>query len=207
MKKQIIIIHGGDTFNSYKEYIAFLKSYRINFERIKNGGWKDALGKKLGKGYEVILPNMPNKYNAKYLEWKIWWEKIIPYLEKEVVLVGHSLGGIFLAKYLSENKFSKKLLAVFLIAAPYDDKSSEYSLADFKLKKDLSFLEKQPEKLFIWQSADDDVVPFTDFEKYKKAFPGADFQEFKNKGHFTQNNFPELVRGIKKVFNQKYGKI
>lgn len=200
MKKQIIIIGGGGTFANYKDYIIDLKNTKIDFERIKNKKWKDTLGKNQGRGFEVILPKMPNPSNAKYLEWKIWWEKIIPHMEKEVVLIGHSLGGIFLAKYLSENKFPKKILAAFLIAAPFDDKGKEYSLADFKLQKDLSLLEKQSEKLFIWQSADDDIVPISDLNKYKKALPNANFKEFKNKGHFTQNTFPELVREIKKVF-------
>jgi len=200
LKKQIIIIGGGNTFDSYGQYISFLKKRKINFEKIKSGGWKDCLEKDLGRGFEVILPKMPNPSNAKYLEWKIWWEKIIPHLEKEVVLIGHSLGGIFLAKYLSENKFPKKILAVFLIAAPFDDKGEEDSLADFELKKDLSGLQDQPEKLFIWQSADDDVARFANFEKYKKALPDANFREFKNKGHFIQKNFPELVREIRKIF-------
>lgn len=201
MQKQVIVIGGGNTFDSYKKYISFLKKQEIDFERMNSVGWKDTLEKDLGKVFEAIRPKMPNPSNAKYLEWKIWWEKIIPHLEKEVVLIGHSLGGIFLSKYLSENKFPKKILAAFLVAAPYNDKDSVYSLADFKLKKDLSRLQVQPERLFIWQSSDDDVVPFSDFKKYKKALPKAIFREFKNKGHFTQKNFPELVREIKKIFS------
>jgi predicted alpha/beta hydrolase family esterase len=108
--------------------------------------------------------------------------------------------GIFLAKYLSENKFPKEIIATFLVAAPYDDKNSEYSSADFKLKKDLSLLQNQSGKLFIYQSKDDDVVPFADFEKYKKALPNASFREFNNKKHFNQKNFPEIIREIRKIF-------
>jgi len=200
MKKQIIVIHGGETFDTYKQYVAFLKSIEIDFERMASKGWKDTLDKKLGRGFEVVLPRMPNAYNAKYLEWKIWFEKIIPFFKNKIVLIGHSLGGIFLAKYLSENKFPKKILATFLVAAPYDDKNADYSLADFALKKDLNLLQNQSEKLFIYQSKDDDVVPFADFEKYKKALPDAIFREFKNKRHFNQKNFPEIIREIKKVF-------
>jgi len=200
MKKQVIVIHGGDTFSTYKQYISFLKKYEINFGKIKNEGWKNSLGEKLGKDFEVICPKMPNSYNAKYLEWKIWFEKIIPFLEDNVVLVGHSLGGIFLAKYLSENKFTKKIMAIFLVAAPYDDRSADYSLADFKLKKDLSQLQDQSEKLFIYQSYDDDVVSFADFGKYKKALPRANYKEFKSRGHFLQKNFPEIVQEIRKIF-------
>lgn len=200
MKKQVIVIGGGNTFDSYKQYISFLKKMKIDFARLKQIGWKDALEKDLGKKFEVIRPEMPNPSNAKYAEWKIWWEKIIPHLEKQVVLIGHSLGGIFLTKYLSENKFPKKILAVFLVAAPYDDKGEEDSLADFKLKKDLSLIQDQAGKVFFYHSADDSVVRFSDMEKYKKALSQAICREFKNKGHFNQAKFPELVREVRKSF-------
>lgn len=168
-KKQIILIHGGDTFDTYEEYLEFLKDWQIDFERIRQRkkDWKETLAEKLGGEYEVIAPKMPNKQNAKYLEWKIWFEKVIPYLEAEVTLVGHSLGGIFLAKYLSENQFPKRILGVFLVAACYDDKNFDYSLADF--------------------------------EKYKKALPKAIAKEFTDKGHFNQEEFPELVEDIKSI--------
>lgn len=200
MKKQIILIHGGDTFDTYQEYLTFLKNFKIDFKDNESERWKDSLKKKLGRDFEVIQPRMPNAINAKYLEWKIWFEKHIPFMEKRVVLVGHSLGGIFLVKYLSENKFPKKILGTFLVAAPFDDKDSDYTLADFKLPKDLSRLEKQGGELFFYQSQDDSVVPFKDFGKYKKALPSANFREFKNRDHFNQATFPELVRDIKNLY-------
>ena len=200
MKKQIIVIHGGHTFNTTKEYISFLLNYKIDFARILGKGWKGSLQEKLGKGFEVVLPIMPNPSNAKYAEWKIWFEKLFPFLEKEVVLVGHSLGGIFLVKYLSENKFPKKILAAFIVAAPFDDKDPHHSLVDFRPKKDLSGLQIQPKERFFYHSQDDDVVSFAAFKKYKKVMKSAHFKEFKNKGHFNQSSFPEIVRDIKKVF-------
>ena len=200
MKKQIIVIRSPHPSGPPNQYVSFLKSIEIDFEKMTSKGWKDTLEKKLGKGFEIVLPKMPNAANAKYLEWKIWFEKMISFFENKVVLVGHSLGGIFLAKYLSENKFPKKILATFLVAAPYKNKNADYSLADFILKKDLGLLQDQSGKLFIYQSQDDDVVLFTDFEKYKKALPNASFKEFKNKGHFNQKNFPEIAREIRKVF-------
>lgn len=203
MKKQIVVIHGGETFDSYKEYISFLKKKELNFEKAISKRWKDNLGKDLGKGFEVVMPLMPSASNAKYLEWKIWFEKLIPFLEKEVVLLGHSLGGIFLAKYLSENKFPKKIRGTFLVAPAYDKEGIGESLADFKLKKDLKGLSEQSEKLFLFHSDDDEVVPKANFEKYKKVLSGAIFKEFKNKGHFIQKNFPEIVREIKKLYKTK----
>ncbi|MFH0739623.1 MAG: alpha/beta hydrolase [bacterium] len=200
MKKQIIIIHGGHIFNTRKDYLSFLFDYKIDFKKIIGMGWKESLGEKLGKGYEVVLPKMPCPSNAKYVEWKIWFEKLFPFLEGEVVLVGHSLGGIFLVKYLSENKFPKKILAILIVAAPYDDKDPHHSLVDFKLKKDSSGLQNQAKELFFYHSQDDDVVSFAAFKKYKKALPSAHFKEFKNKGHFGQSTFPEIIKDIKRIF-------
>src|SRR4051812_10882369 len=108
MKKQVVVIHGGDTFGTYEEYIAFLKDFAIDsLEYFMKMGWKDTLQESLGGAYQVILPKMPNKINAKYVEWKVWFEKLLPLLNNEIILIGHSLGGTFLAKYLSENKLPK----------------------------------------------------------------------------------------------------
>lgn len=205
MKKQIVVIHGGDTFETYEEYISFLKNFPIDFERIKAGtkNWKQTLQERLGDKYEVIVPSMPNKTNARFFEWKIWFEKFIPFLEKEVVLIGHSLGGTFLAKYLSENEFPKKIRATFLVAAPFDNKDSGESLVDFALPAllaggpaNVSMLEKQGGKVVLYYSEDDRVVPFAEFEKYKNALPGAVARVFTDRGHFNQEEFPELVYDI-----------
>lgn len=200
MKKQVVIIHGGNTYQSYKDYISYLRKSEIDFENLSYQGWKDGLKEKLGRGFSVVIPRMPSANNAKYLEWKIWFEKIVPHLEKEVVLVGHSLGATFLAKFLSEEKFSKKVLATILVAAPFDDKDLGGSLADFKLKKDLSMLQKQSRELIFFHSIDDFVVPFGDFLKFKKSLPDATFREFKKRGHFLQKTFPQIVGEIKRLF-------
>jgi hypothetical protein len=199
MKKQVIVIHGADSFDTYEEYLSFLKDFKINFERMKKGGWKDSLREKLGKEFEVITPFMPNRLNAKYLEWKIWFEKLIPFFEEEVILVGHSTGGIFLVKYLSENAFPKRVKATFLVAACYDDTDSAYSLGDFILPEDLSDFRKQAGKIFLYQSKDDKTVPFADFDKYRKAFPEAIPRIFEDRGHFGQEEFPELVEDVKNL--------
>lgn len=204
MKQQIIIIHGGDTFKSHKEYIKFLKEFKIDLEYYKSGkqNWKSTLSKNLGKGYEIIQPAMPNKNNAQYVEWKLWFKKLIPYLNKEIILIGHSLGGTFLAKYLSENNFPKKIKATFLLAAPFgnwDNKKLGYSLASFKLPQNLDKLQKQGGKIFIYQSKDDPVVPFDDCKKYNAKLKNSKLRIFTNKKHFNQERFPELIKDIKNI--------
>ena len=196
MKKQILFIHGGLTFNTYKDYLLFLKNLKIDLDRYRKTKWSTSLKEELGGRFDVLLPQMPNPMNAKYDEWRILFKKIAPLLKNNIILIGHSLGAIFLAKYLSENNFPKKILATLLVSAPYDDKDMKESLGDFVLPKSFNKLNKQGGKIFLYQSKDDLTVPYIHLEKYKKALPNAIVRGFKKRGHFHQPRFPELVKDI-----------
>ena len=200
MKKQILVIHGGDSYSTHAKYLRALKNEKIDFDKMRASGWKDNLQKSLGNKFEVFRPQMPNRENARYTEWKIWFEKILPLMDKDIVLVGHSLGGIFLAKYLSENKIKKNIRSVFLVAAPFVGRNNKYDLFDFKLKNNFKFPAALAEKTLLYHSEDDPVVPFADMESYKKLLPGAIGRVFKNRGHFSCRDFPEIVRDLKKSF-------
>src|SRR3989338_6528329 len=141
-KTQIILIHGGMTFKNKKDYLSYLKTRKISIE--KKIKWSEAyLDKKLGKHFEIIRPSMHLKENAKYNEWKTHFERYFPYLRNSIILVGSSLGGIFIAKYLSENKFPKKILSTYLICPPFDNTiKGEDLVGGFKLKSNLSMIEK-----------------------------------------------------------------
>lgn len=196
MKRQIIVIHGGDAFETEADYQRFLRTFDLDLERYRAGKkeWKEDLYKELGKNYEVYLPSMPNRLNAKYAEWKLWFNKIIALIKPEAILVGHSLGALFLAKFLSEEEIDKKILATFLVAAPYSE-------GTFKTPKNFAQLERQGGKLFVYHSQDDKIVPFSDFLEYKKSLHEGIFREFKNRGHFIGSKIPELIKDIKSLQN------
>jgi len=198
MKKQIVVIHGGDTFEKYEEFLSFLKNFQIDPDYFKKKGWKDTLQDKLGEDFEVIALNMPNKINAKYLEWKIWFEKYFQFLNEGIVFVGHSLGGTFLVKHLSENSFPKKIKALLLVAAPLDDEDSDESLNDFALPASLAKITEQVDKIYLFHSKDDPVVPFEQVNKYKKALPNSEIIAFTDRQHFNQERFPEMFELLKK---------
>ena len=199
MKKQILFIHGGTTFISQKEYLKFLKNLKIDLARYKRVKWSQILRDDLGKKFVVLQPQMPNAINAKYSEWKILFKKISVKLDNKVILLGHSLGAIFLIKYLAENKFPKQVLATILIAPPFEEKGLNESLGDFILPKNLVGLNKQGGKLIFFHSQDDEVVPFSHHKKFKQVLPRATFKAYKNRGHFNQTKFPELIKVIKEL--------
>jgi len=199
MKKQILFIHGGMTFKNRKDYLQYLKSREISIEKkIKWGN--EYLDRKLGKYFEIIRPRMPLSENAKYEEWRIHFERFFPKLRNNIILIGSSLGGIFLARYLSENKFPKKILATYLVCPPFDNSlSSEDLVGGFRLKSDLSMLEKNSKNLHLFFSKDDDVVVPIHAKKYEKKLKNAKITIFESKnGHFKISEFPEIIKIIKK---------
>ncbi len=195
--KQVVIIHGGDSFTSRREYLAFLRSMNITRASLKPRlGWKANLQSDLGRGWQVVQPAMPNKGNARYGEWKVWFEKYRPFITSGTLFIGHSLGGIFLAKYFSENQWPKKIGAIILVAAPHNRTKG---IGDFRLVKPLTKLAKQAPLVFLFQSASDPLVSFSEMTAYHRALPNAKVHTLSRRGHFTQGHFPELVRLLKTI--------
>lgn len=196
MTQQVIVIGGGDSFNTYEEYIASLKNDEVTIDKFKpRKDWKTNLPQTLGEDYDILVPRMPNSNNARYIEWKIWFERMFAFLNNEVILVGHSLGAMFLIKYLSENTFPKQIKKLFLVSSPYGKNAAD--LAEFQLPESFELVAKQAKNIFIFHSKDDMVVPFSEFEEVKKRLPQTSAHVFEDRGHFNQEEFPELVELIK----------
>ena len=165
--------------------------------------WKDFLKEKLTGKYEVIKPDMPNKHMACYKARKIWFEKIFPYLNDEgLVVVGHSLGWMFLLKYISENWFPKKIKQLHLTASCLDETNmpeEEKYMGDFLF--DLNTIPKVQdfvENIFIYHSTDDPVVPYEHAEKLYSYLPKAKLITLTDRGHIMQIEFPELYENLLK---------
>jgi len=199
MKKvQILFIHGGMTFKCHEDYLDYLRNRDVSIEKkIKWSG--DYLERELGENFEIIHLNMPLKENSKYEEWKIHFEKYVELLDGEGILIGNSLGGIFLAKYLSENLIPKKIISLYLVAPPFDDSlQGEDLVGGFELGSDLSMIKENCEDIKLLFSRDDEVVPVEHAEKYKEKLDNAELTIYEDKnGHFKVEEFPELATMIK----------
>ena len=195
---RILFIHGGMTFKRQTDYLKFLQTMDLSFEKKKRWS-REYLTEKLGKRFEVLRPDMPLKFYAKYEDWSILFERYLKLLNAPYMLIGHSLGGIFLAKYLSEHKLSKKPMAVYLVASPFDDTLLGEDLAGgFKLKSDLSLLEKNTPRLRLFFSKDDDCVPISHANKFAKKLSQAEIAIYHHRGHFNVPTFPEIIKKIRK---------
>lgn len=191
--KQIFIIHGGDSFNTYDGYLNNLKNSVLDYDRLKPAKkWRDQIIEVFDDA-DVLTPTMPGSANAKFEEWKIWFEKMIPFFEDDVRLVGHSLGAMFLAKYLNNYPLKKPVKQLILLAGGYD--AEDYG--SFKIHS-AKGLEKSADEIHLMHSQDDPVVPFEELAKFQADLPTAKVHIFKDRNHFLDKNFPELIEILKK---------
>lgn len=197
--KHVITVHGGTSFESYNDYLSYLKKKEVSLEKLRpSKDWKDTLPEELTEEYDVLSPRMPCKENARYEEWSILFEKVLDICESSVILIGHSLGGMFLAKYLSENDINREIEKTILVAAPFDDSKLEESLSEFSPGPLLERLQKNSKEVYLIHSKDDTVVPYSHLGRYRDKLPKAKVTIFDDRGHFNQTAFPELVEIVKR---------
>jgi len=102
---KVIIVHGSN--KNDKENI---KKYNLSQQNERD--WIGWLKEELQKiKINCFNPLMPKNWAPDYNEWKEEFEKIE--VDGESILVGHSLGGTFLVRWLGETKQKiKKLILV-----------------------------------------------------------------------------------------------
>lgn len=193
---QIVFIDGGMTFSSREDYLNFLKNREVTLEGEKT--WNEGSYLEESLENEVVRVDMPCRDNARYEEWRITFENYIPLLSDQVILIGLSLGGTLLAKYLSENQFPKEIVSAYLIGTPYDDDlSGEELTGGFNINSDLSLLEENCNNLTLMFSEDDDVVPVRQADKFREKLSDSEIITYESKeGHFQVEEFPELIEKI-----------
>ena len=229
MKKQLLFIHGGMAFSEYDAFLAYLQTCEVSDPLAPpQKRWTKNLPDDLGGDWDVFMPTMPNKQNAKYEEWKIWFERYFQFLHAGVVLVGHSQGGYFLLKYLSENDMPVNVRAVYLLGAPagpgdfgveannfastpVSRVSGEQPMSldkvvggqedggDFAFdEKKVGAITQKAECVYIFHSKNDPVVPYSHAETLAELLPEAGPVTFENKGHFLEETFPEFLEHLRK---------
>jgi predicted alpha/beta hydrolase family esterase len=201
-KHQILLIWGGETFDSNEAYLNFLENYEYDPSE-KHKSWKWWLLSWLSDNFDGIRVSMPATQNSYYPAWKIWFEKYFKYLwDNKIILIWHSLGGIFLAKYLSENHFPKLIDSLHLISPVFDNSGLIWeSTASFSYEKSsLWNILKQTKDIHLWHSKDDNIVPFEHSMKYHTILTWSNLHTFDDRWHFTgQSHFVELFLEIQKA--------
>lgn len=178
MTKQVLFIQGGGDDG----YSAALKM-------------KESLQKSLGGDYQVIYPQMPSDKAAPDFGWQKQIAKEIEKLKHLAIVVAHSLGASLLLKYLSENKISKKLDGIFLIATPFWSGKEDW-IQGLKLQNNFAENLIQNVRIFFYHCRDDEEVPFDHLLTYKQKIPWAIFREIESGGHQLDNDLNLVAKDI-----------
>ncbi|MDB5244203.1 MAG: hypothetical protein JWN18_73 [Parcubacteria group bacterium] len=143
-------------------------------------------------GIETHVPTFPEPYKPDYARWKDVFEKVP--IAEDTILVGHSAGAGFIARWLSENKIHVGKVA---LVAPWLDpmpRTLKNGMFEFELDPGV---QDRAESISIFVSADDDKDIHDSVSYLKTEWPKAAIVEFMSKGHFTLTDmgtreFPEL---------------
>ncbi len=197
-KTQIIFIHGGESFDTDEEFYEYLRHCEFDPYQPERKRWRDKIASDLEETHESHFLRMPNAMYADYNAWAIWFEKMIPFMRAGVILVGHSLGGGFLLRYLTENQLPVTVAQLHLVAPCIDDFECP-GVGGFKIDIDTwtDFVSKV-DTVHLWHSSDDTLVPIHHSERLVAKYPKAIPHYFANRGHFLEPEFPELLAEIKK---------
>jgi valyl-tRNA synthetase/predicted alpha/beta hydrolase family esterase len=186
VQPNLVFLGGGDVFETQEDYQSYLHDSRIRLDSTTTRGWRSQLQTDLkAQNIELIAPRLPSKDNAKYADWKIIFDKLIPFINSNSILVGHSLGGSFLLKYLSENNLSCN--SIHLLGTPKTG-CFDFDTNDFDKLQNLD--------INIYHSKDDFVVDYNKALELTKILPNAKFNSFENYNHFLIPSFPELTNNI-----------
>lgn len=149
----------------------------------------------LGDRFDVSSPAMPEPDAPHYHTWKSTLETYLSKHER-TVLVGHSLGGSVILKYLAEATPATSVLGLFLVASPYWS-SQGWDVEEFLVPESARFPGIGP--VFLYHSEDDEVVPVEHMRLYAGQLPSATLRPCNHRGHLFSKGLPELITDIKNL--------
>jgi len=149
----------------------------------------------LGENYEIVYPKMPDEDDPDYEAYKVKIEQALKKIDSDLILVGHSVGGCILLKYITENKIDKNILGIFLASTPFWGEGG-WQFEGFSLDNKLASKITANIPMFFYHSTNDETVPFSHLSLYKEKFPHAKFRKIVERGHQLGNDLSEMVKDI-----------
>lgn len=185
--KNAIILHGKPGKEEY---------YDPKMPSMSNAHWIPWLqGQLLKIDIAAATPEVPMAFDP---QWDLWCKEVERFdINPDTILVGHSCGGGFWIRWLSEHK-DVKVGKVVLLAPSLGYRwgdGGEHFFRGFKI--DPKIVERA-ESLTIFNSDNDHESIHQSVKEIREQIPGIIYKEFHNYGHFCIDDmgtveFPELL--------------
>lgn len=186
--RNAVIIHGKPSEDEF---------YRQEVQSPSNSHWLPWLQHKLVlQNILAQTPEMPLPFDPTYEEWQKTFEQFN--LDETTVLVGHSCGGGFIVRWLSEHPAVK--VGKVVLVAPWIDPDRDYTTDFFDFTIDHKLAERTA-GLTIFNSDNDYPGVLKSVRILRESIEGLKYREFHNYGHFCFKHlktdaFPELLEEI-----------
>jgi uncharacterized protein len=187
-RRRAVILHGRPDVDEY---------FSQEFPSQSNSHWLPWLQKQLlVRGYEAQTPEVADSYQPSYGRWSAELERNLT--DQPMTLVGHSCGGGFLIRWLSEHPdFQVDTLA---LVAPWldPDRVSTTDFFDFVIDDSLP---KRVERFHLFHSRDDQESIQKSVSILREHYPDMIQHLYDDMGHFCYSNmgteeFPDLLSAI-----------
>lgn len=191
--KNAIILHGSTDKEEY---------FSTKYPSMSNSHWLPWLQKQLlVQGIPTATPEVPDAYRLDRDIWKREFERFD--ITSETILVGHSCGGGFLVRWLSE--YTDVTVGKVVLVAPWLDPQNEEGGQDefFKFEID-SDLVSRTKGVTIFNSDNDMDAVQESVKILREKISDIAYKEFKGYRHFTVKHigtgeFPELLEEVTKL--------
>ena len=155
------------------------------------------LGRRLGAGYRVRFPAMPNEADADYATWAKTILEEIAAAGDGAILAGHSVGGSVAIKLMTGRPPKQSVAGLFLISAPFWHDDDFWHWKEARLPPDAAARLPDGMPLFLYHGRDDKTVPFGQLEMYAKVFPQATVHRLPGRDHQLNGDLSEVARDIR----------
>ena len=177
--------------------VLFIQGAGNKYAPFGSGKLIASLQEQLRSNYHVLAPDMPDPDHPRYLAWRDQIEQDLGKLDADVLLIGHSLGGSMLLKYLAEGTYRRPIAGMFLVAVPYWGKQ-DWEL-EFAVPEDFASHLPPIRQLFLYHSRSDEEVPFASLRRYQEQLPQATVRVLDGKEHSFTEGLPLLAQDIKRL--------
>lgn len=143
----------------------------------------------------VRSPALPSPERPTYRAWRAAIDDVLSETDGPLLLVGHSLGGSVLLKYLTDAPSPRPIRGLFLVAAPYWG-DTDWESDDFELRAGYADAIPADLPVYLYHSRDDDVVPAAHAERYRAEIPRAILRLVEGRGHEFGDGLPELIEDL-----------
>lgn len=187
--KNAVILHG---MPSKEEY------YGTTVDNQSDCHWINWLQRQLMvRDIFAATPEMPLSYHPDYAIWKKEFERYD--ITPETILVGHSCGGGFLVRWLSENK--DVTVGKVILVAPWTNENHEVDIEFFDGMKIDTGLVARTKGITLFISTDDDKEIQDSVTRIMNEIAGIKRVDFEGYGHFCYGDmktkeFPELLQEV-----------